>query len=251
MDTIEQQSVPKMNAKKKKLNKKLRSLIYDKNRILQSKMTRPDEKKMKNDKNKFVRNLSSVQFDDNAMELLSKGLNYAPVPNKLPLLDLVAEIETGIQYMPESSKINIRKEVTPVIRHALENENRTPRTNEQQKFIKATKILREKDCIYTKSDKGRDMVIMDRTDYVEKMTEITNGDNFKPIQRDPLPSMKKGLAVILKNIGNVFGNRTKWKLMVGNPSVPKMYGLPKTHKPILKMRPIVSNIGSPTEKVAK
>lgn len=39
--------------------------------------------------------------------------------------------------------------------------------------------------------------------------------------------------------------------MVSNICVPKLYGLLKTHKSIPKMRPIVSNIGSPTEKISK
>ncbi|XP_055838921.1 uncharacterized protein LOC129906950 [Episyrphus balteatus] len=36
-----------------------------------------------------------------------------------------------------------------------------------------------------------------------------------------------------------------------NPLVPKLYGLPKIHKPGEKMRPIVSNINSPTQKLSR
>ena len=36
-----------------------------------------------------------------------------------------------------------------------------------------------------------------------------------------------------------------------NPIIPKVYGLPKIHKPGKKMRPIVSNIGAPTHNPAK
>ena len=42
----------------------------------------------------------------------------------------------------------------------------------------------------------------------------------------------------------------KWH--VSNPLVPKIYGLPKIHKEgRLKIRPIVSNIGASTERLAK
>lgn len=44
-----------------------------------------------------------------------------------------------------------------------------------------------------KSDKGRDLVIMDRADYLERMKEITEGDNFKKLNKTPLPGMKNKL----------------------------------------------------------
>lgn len=47
------------------------------------------------------------------------------------------------------------------------------------------------------------------------------------------------------------GERTKWKLLVSNPRVPTLYGLPKIHKADDKMRPIVSQIHAPMSKTAK
>ena len=40
------------------------------------------------------------------------------------------------------------------------------------------------------------------------------------------------------------------RLNMPNPRVPFLYALPKVHKPGDKMRPIVSNISTPTEKLA-
>lgn len=65
-----------------------------------------------------------------------------------------------------------------------------------------------------KSDKGRDLVIMDRLDYVNRMNEVTAAPNFRKISKNPLPSMKTGLNTVLKDIQNAFGSATKWKLMV-------------------------------------
>ena len=43
----------------------------------------------------------------------------------------------------------------------------------------------------------------------------------------------------------------KQSVKPNNPIIPKVYGLPKTYKPGKKMRPIVSNIGAPTDNLAK
>lgn len=62
--------------------------------------------------------------------------------------------------------------------------------------------------------------------------------------------MQTAMTESLKQANRTFKNLS-WKLRVSNPTMPKIYGLPKTHKPILKMRPIISNNNSPAEKCAK
>lgn len=248
MDDCTERIESKIPNKKRKLKGKLHSLVNKKNQSKEERRLLFDVNEMEKDKKKFVRNLSTKSFDQNTLDTLSKGLNYTPTPKHIPIDEVIAEIESGIKYMPEHIKQDIRREITPVLKNA-------PVSGTKYKYNKSfdqvLKRLKESDCVYMKSDKGRDLVILDRTDYVNRMQEVISADNFLEMKKTPLPSMKKGMAVILKSIENVFGKTTKWKLMVSNPCVPKLYGLPKTHKPIMKMRPIVSNIGSPTEKIAK
>lgn len=56
---------------------------------------------------------------------------------------------------------------------------------------------------------------------------------------------------IRQKIRNVSSARVRRSLIVSNPVLPKLYALPKTHKVGKKMRPIVSNIGAPSYKLAK
>lgn len=180
---------------------------------------------------------------------MKRGLNYAPKPSVLPIDDIIAEIETGIRHLSEGGKQNIRRETEEIIR-AARTEEHTLANQEYKRMNMLTKRLRDSDCMFMKSDKGRDLVIIDRADYTVKKSEVTGGRNFKIIERSPLNRIKVGLASVLKDIDKVFSG-TKLRLMTPNPCVPKLYGLPKTYKPALKMRPIVSNIGSPTKKVVK
>ena len=46
-------------------------------------------------------------------------------------------------------------------------------------------------------------------------------------------------------------DKDKALLKADNPVVPRLYGLPKIHKPGNKMRPIVNNINAPTYKLLK
>ena len=54
-----------------------------------------------------------------------------------------------------------------------------------------------------------------------------------------------------KNCKNLITPGLKNRLHVSNPTVPRLYCLPKIHKPGKSVRPIVSAIGSPTCQLSK
>lgn len=49
----------------------------------------------------------------------------------------------------------------------------------------------------------------------------------------------------------IIENKSEFLIKVQNSQLPKLYGLPKIHKPGDTMTPIVSNINAPTQKLAK
>ena len=59
------------------------------------------------------------------------------------------------------------------------------------------------------------------------------------------------LPMILKFFTDVISENTYKMMYPTGPSAPKSFGLPKIHKKDLPMRPIVSSIGSVTNRVAK
>lgn len=198
----------------------------------------------------FVTNLSKQNFTTEETALLQKGLKFSPKPNSPNIIDLVASIETGIKYCKDIVKQEISDTVKSVIKKPTIKTNSVPKNT---KWEKALTSFEEKDCLYMKSDKGRDIVIMDKDHYKEKVLETINTCNFQLLQKNPLPSMIRNTNNALKEVETVYDSRTKWKLMTSNPSVPKLYCLPKTHKDTtnLKMRPIVSNCNAPSENITK
>ena len=98
------------------------------------------------------------------------------------------------------------------------------------------------------------LVVMDRSDYIRKAKELLNDTNtYRTIQSDPANKLKNKIINILKKIKvdtGLQGNIYRIMYPTGASS-PKFYWLPKIHKKIVSLRPIVSSIGSVTYGVAK
>lgn len=236
--------------KREKLNKKFEKLKNEK--FIKERIERERTKSgITIEPVNSVKNLSNQSFTNEEMSVLQKGLKFSPKPRTPPIIDLVADIETGVKYCKETVKQEIRDTVISAIKKS--STQKVHSTSKTAKFEKVLKSLKEKDCLYMKSDKGRDIVIMDKSHYKEKVIETINMCNFQLLNKNPLPSMTRATNSVLKEVESIYGAQTKWKLMTSNPSVPKLYCLPKTHKDTtnLKMRPIVSNCNAPTENISK
>ena len=125
-------------------------------------------------------------------------------------------------------------------------------------------LLKNKDIIIQKADKGTTVVILNKKDYVCKMKSILNDSSkFHKVYIDHdkilnhLIHMKNRVTDVLKNL------RDKNEISIdiykdlsplgSRPGI--MYGLAKVHETVtddlLSFTPILSAIGTPTYKLAK
>lgn len=114
------------------------------------------------------------------------------------------------------------------------------RKNRQIKFIKA--------------DKSNTTVIIDADDYRVKMLDVLNDENtYKKVSRSLVPSqMEKNNSIVRTWFGEGFITENLYKhLAISGGNVAKIYGLVKLHKPDLPMRPIVSTVKTPFQKLSK
>ena len=95
---------------------------------------------------------------------------------------------------------------------------------------------------------------MDKTDYYDKMDAVVNDkQTYQVLKRDPTPALQRKLNSKLLDLKKTDAidiqryNRLRCRV----PQPPKLYGLPKLHKPNIPMRPIVSFCGSPTYQLSK
>ena len=79
------------------------------------------------------------------------------------------------------------------------------------------------------------------------MRELLSTTEYTKIKEDPT----KKYTIAVNNTQMIMTKQDKIAVKPNNPIIPKVYGLPKIHKTGNKMRPIVSNIGAPTHKLAK
>ena len=95
---------------------------------------------------------------------------------------------------------------------------------------------------------------MDKTHYYDKMDALVNDkQTYQVLKRDPTPALQRKLNSKLLDLKKTDAidiqryNRLRCRV----PQPPKLYGLPKLHKPNIPMRPIVSFCGSPTYQLSK
>ena len=132
---------------------------------------------------------------------------------------------------------------------SLPNSNLTP---DEQKALKRLKT--DENIVILRADKGRMTVVMDKTDYNDKMDSLVNDkQTYEVLKRDPTPALQRKLnnkLLTLKKTDKIdFRRYNKLRCSVRQP--PKLYGLPELHKPNIPMRSIVSFCGSPTYQLSK
>ena len=93
-----------------------------------------------------------------------------------------------------------------------------------------------------------------RSDYDEKMRGMLDDTTtYKKLKKDPTATQETRIVRTLLRLHNN-GELTKCiynRIRPTGSSPPRIYGLPKIHKPHIPLRPIVSCIGAPSYKLSK
>ena len=199
---------------------------------------------------KWVVNLSSRTLSSAEESVLSKGLNFAPAPSKIPAAHMGAAVDSGHRCLPEEAAELARTKVICTISKA-----RPPPMNMLPQECHAIKNLQKDDSIVVlPADKGRATVVLDVVQYDQKMNSLlTDSKTYKKLTKDPNPSLERKMNEMLlqlKKSGSITSSLYD-KLRSSAGRLPLLYGLPKVHKPEVPLRPIVSFLRSPTYQLSK
>ena len=133
-------------------------------------------------------------------------------------------------------------------------ESQVPKDNLTSKQRMALKELRAlEDQVILPADKGNATVIMTKEDYDAKLRGMLDISTYKRLKRDPTATQESKLTHKLNSLersGDI-PTRLYHELRPSGSQPPRIYGLPKVHKPEVPLRPIVSCIGSPSYRLSK
>ena len=118
-------------------------------------------------------NLSKHKLLEEENDVLSRGLNFAIVTNHIPKQQILAEVETGIQRLPENKANLIRNQTINIL-----NQKQKLQSNLTSSEIKTlNNLTKNVEIRICKADKGNSTVILDKIDYDQKMLSLFNGES--------------------------------------------------------------------------
>ncbi|XP_036347777.1 uncharacterized protein LOC118757146 [Rhagoletis pomonella] len=210
--------------------------------------------------NDWFVNKTNIEFPDESKWLLSLGKKFAlPITQtSLKPVQTIAEMEQLIQHIED----NRTKETA---RCKLSNRiiqfKRNIKHNSAEKFIletfNRTKIFLKQhkdEIIVTDADKGNKTVVLYKADYTEKMRKLLEDENtYKTIRNDPTATLQRKNNTIIDDLykNKIIDRSEKQQLTCTAATAPRLYGLPKIHKPGLPLRPISSSVNVPCYGLSK
>jgi hypothetical protein len=114
-----------------------------------------------------------------------------------------------------------------------------------KKEFKAVRSLRlNKDIRILLADKGNCTVVLDESEYKDKLNTLLRVQVYEPLPRDPAAKVDRKVQKLLpKHITAVLAD-LKCKLTPHHNRPSHLYGLPEVYKPNITLRPTVSSNGS-------
>jgi hypothetical protein len=91
------------------------------------------------------------------------------------------------------------------------------------------------------------MVVLNITDYNEKISALLRAPTYRRLAKDPTDAVERKTTLLLKKS---LPKEVVQQLRPQGFRPPRLYGLPKIHKEGVPLRPIVSTIGAPTYRLA-
>ena len=157
-----------------------------------------------------------------------------------------------VKTFTESFKNDMKKSLQNI---PITGNKQDYRKNLNKKEEEALEALKKRtDIIITSADKGGALVINDVKSYMrEANRQLSNEAHYQALNHNPTAenaALVENAIDTLRLDGSI-DERTAEQLKPKNPRTPRLYFLPKIHKPDNPGRPIVSSIGCHTQNISQ
>jgi hypothetical protein len=241
--------------------------------------------------NEAVTNLSSYKLTQAEQSLLTKGLKFIPDRTKIDTTKLLSDLgewerrmrlreffhdrQSGVdeneddQNPEEKFRIKKKSFFTPkkgrdvwldlyielvkndVVGSLRKAGNLNVTKEENSAFMS---LLHNKDIVIRPADKGSGIVIVNKSDYIDKLyQEMTDNKSYCQTDEDLTEASAKSVRSLVNKMhrDGAISKGLKQYLIPRYPAAGKLKGNPKLHKPGNPYRVIVSGVNSATEKIAE
>jgi hypothetical protein len=209
---------------------------------------------------KYIYNYTEENIPSEVKRMLACGPKFS-VPYKkeeVPIPNIIKDIEYNLDKceISEDEKTIIRNRSINVITNFYNNIDRLGKYNQMIKDYDNTKkwVKDNSSIVIINSDKGNSTVLMNKEEYKTAMRDMLKDNSlYEIISKDPTNIYQDKAKEIIERLctkNYITHKKQKW-LKKTNGVPPKLYGMRKTHKNTLAMRPVVSCINSPAYEIAK
>ena len=234
--------------------------------------TFPDRRSASTTVPKVVHNFSSYDLSENERKILSLSLDHY-VAGKDQGMRIKAKFERFYQsilistnhlsHLSERDRLNLKAKF-------LETYNKYTSVRLPDDHLTVLNSLyRNRNIVILRQDKGRGVVILDKTGYVSKAEEFLNGAEFVELNEDPTKTFQGRVQRTLLEMKRCFETKVYERIYPSSARPGLYYGLAKVHKipnhineedsninrldaaHRLPLRPVISNIGTATYELSR
>src|SRR4029079_2400306 len=197
-----------------------------------------------------ILNLSSMTLSTEEKTALMFGLNYTLSTGDLSDLDFNTSLELTARKLKHCVHDDASwLEIKSLLLSSRAQRNCSPPTRSDKRNASILRALGKNESIFvSRPDKGNGVVILNRSDYVLKMSDLlSDSSKFVPITDDCYKLCQRLENRLNKTLLSLFKagklDKPTYDSLQSSGSYPgKLYGLPKTHKIGVPLRPILSAV---------
>ncbi|XP_055912316.1 uncharacterized protein LOC129946222 [Eupeodes corollae] len=208
---------------------------------------------------KWFDNRTTIKFPLEIKWLLSLGKKFAlPIDKKtFPLFQLIADGEEVIREVKDEKEQELIRAQYGNMLHSFQRSQNSDQFAKYVLYVNKQAISflkRNKNIIILSADKGNVTVAMERNEYDDKMSVLlSDRSTYWRVRHNPTTTLQNRNNELVKwlNNNNHIDDKEKNKMTTYTAQLPSIYGLPKTHKPSMPMRPIVSSLNLPCYELSR
>ena len=207
-----------------------------------------------------IHNFSTYILSDKEVRVLSKTLDhYIPSTNDKSKRTKVEFERFYNNILSRATKLDIEQklQLKTSFLNTFNKFSKVKVSNDNKKVIE--NLYKNDKIAILRQDKGRGVVILNKTDYISKCETFLHGPEFEELVNDPTSTLQTHVQKTLREMKKKFSKAEYSRLYPSSSQPGLFFGLAKVHKlkegqtdvNDLPLRPVISNIGTTTYQISK